>query len=134
MYMILNSYGKPDADYLQVGITACGNTWAMTMLFRLHGKEYSHALCSGPASRYNYGGISDTSFWYKLVCDCFTAIAYDVKREYPVIDPVAFRDQCCKQVKPETFEKCHWSYVNAYSDVTEDDEEGIEFTGEVKED
>lgn len=134
MYFILNNYGKPDADYLQVAINACESSWSMTVLMYLKGKEYSWSLCSSPNSGgKNEGGIGDTSFWHKRFCACMTVICLMIKKDIPVLDADAYRDQCCAQIKPEEFALKKWSYVKGTECFFGDEVENIE-RGEVKED
>lgn len=119
MYFILNSYGDPNSDYLQVCFSACERAWSMTMIFRLHGKTYAYADCAN--EQYP---IHDEEFWYKVFFQGFGVLATDVKADYPVIDVEAFRDQCMAKIKPEQFERSKWCYVNALSHVVDEEEDG----------
>ena len=108
MYYIVNNYGKPDGDHLNVGIFACDDAWAITIAFTLHGKEYAYS-----ESANDQYPIHEGEFWYKVFRQGFAEIAAQVKADYPVTDADAFRDHVCKQINPETFDLKNWCNLNA---------------------
>lgn len=106
MYFILNNYGDPKGDYLQVAFNACDSAWSMTMLLYLNGKEYTYADCG-----YDKGRVKDKKFWHDLFCNGVAMIVDDLKRDIPLLDTNAYCDQCCKKVDPGQFDISNWSYV-----------------------
>ena len=118
MYYIVNNYGKPDDNHLNVCISACDDAWAITIAFTLHGKEYAYA-----ESANDVYPIHEGEFWYKVFCQGVSEIAALVKADYPVVDAAALRDQICKQIDPETFDLKNWYDLNAVGLVGGEDKQ-----------